>query len=132
MTEPRGSVLVWNIKTTYSFHLTELYQCGMLTVAYRTYAKGGSSDHYGLFNRRGGSYRASIFGHNCKTDASYQRNARLQVWRRMAHRPGRVRRVEATTQKSISETSRGLTDLLVFPVAHVLQRSLHTPMQHAV
>ncbi|SRR5258708_1572070 len=98
--------------------LTELSLHDILrTVLLRT--KGGHFDCYGLSYCRGGSNRTQTLRRNGQAIAPYPQNAGVQTWGRMAHRQGRIRRVETSEQESVSETRSGeLTSPAGFSVAH--------------
>lgn len=97
--------------------LQNVVKHGILKAVQEYCTKGGHFDCYGLSYSRGGSNRTQTLRRDGQTNVAQQRNARLQSWQGLAHRQGRVRGVETSTQKSISEAI-GVVDLLVSWVAH--------------
>lgn len=91
--------------------------CGIIEETESRSVKGGCVDKY-VVNSRGGCRRTQTPPGNSQADVAHRGHARKQVWGRMAHRPGRTRRVEEATQKSIQETGSGkLINEPVFSVA---------------
>src|SRR5579859_6251417 len=107
-----------SLNRTHCYYLTELLQHAILTET-QTSVKGGHFDCYGLSYCRGGVNRTQAFRSYGQANAPRSQNARVQTWRRVAHRQGRVRRVETPKQESVPEASGRVTDLLVSPVAHL-------------
>ncbi len=111
--------------------LQNVVKHGILKAVQEYCTKGGHFDCYGLSYSRGGSNRTETLRRNGQANVAQQRNARLQGWQGLAHRQDRVRGVETSTQKSVSEASR-VVDLLVSWVAHSLQKKFAATMQRVV
>ena len=88
---------------------TELHKvacCGMIPEMGGLPIKGGCVDQY-VFNSRGGCRRTKTPRRDGQENVAQGNHAGPQVRHRMAHRPGRTRRVEKATQKSIQRTGSG-------------------------
>lgn len=76
--------------------------------------KGGPCDSYGLSYSKGGCEGTETPRRDGQADASGWKDAGLQVRQCLAHRQGRVRRVENATETSVQRTgSGGLNNWLV-------------------
>ena len=101
-------------------NVTELLQsvanCGKLTGMHENCIEGGHVDCYGLSHSRGGCNRAAVFHRDRQADAAQERVTGLQAWQRVAHRQGRVRRMEEAAQEQIQIRTGKLT--FVLQIAH--------------